>query len=78
MEQEEVYTVFSRDDCPWCDRVKALLEMKKVKYEVINLSNDKNSLDWFRDQGFRTVPQVYKGSKWIGGYEKVKDFLDND
>lgn len=75
MEKAE-FTVFSSDGCIWCDRAKELLAANGRTFEVINVREDKNSLAWFKEEGFVTVPQVYHGGKWVGGFERLKGYLD--
>lgn len=68
-----VYTR-SSPACPWCDRVKALLDAYKIPYNIIDISNE----DYYNDfiyQGFQSVPQVFLNNKHIGGFEATAKYL---
>jgi glutaredoxin len=72
----EMY-MYSKPDCIWCDRAEALL--KQAGYQVIkmDITVDWSAREWFKDNGFKTVPQVYtERSEYIGGYEDVKSWLE--
>ena len=34
------YVIYSRDNCPWCERAKSLLESKGLSYEELKLGID--------------------------------------
>ena len=62
-------TVYSKNDCPYCDRAKALLESKGVPFTEVNIENDPESRQMLLDQGLRSVPQIFHGFELIpGGY----------
>lgn len=63
-------TVYTKDQCPFCDRAKALLESKGIAYTAINIQSDPESREFLLDQGLRSVPQIFKGTTLIqGGYQ---------
>jgi len=72
-------TVYSKNNCPYCVRAKALLESKQVDYKEINIEEDPESRQFLLDQGLRSVPQIFNGTTLIpGGYQglagKSEDF----
>ena len=72
-------TVYSKNNCPYCVRAKALLESKQVDYKEINIEEDPESRQFLLDQGLRSVPQIFNGDTLIpGGYQglagKPEDF----
>lgn len=72
-------TVYSKNNCPYCVRAKALLEGKQVDYKEINIEEDPESRQFLLDQGLRSVPQIFNGDTLIpGGYQglvgKSEDF----
>ena len=72
-------TVYSKNNCPFCDRAKALLENKGVEFKVINIENEPNAREFLVDQGLRSVPQIFNdGVLLAGGYQglagKPEDF----
>jgi glutaredoxin len=63
-------TVYTKNNCPFCDRAKALLESKGVDYKAINIEEDTDARSFLVDQGLRSVPQVFNGTTLIqGGYQ---------
>ena len=72
-------TVYSKNNCPFCDRAKALLENKGVDYRVVNIEDDPVSREFLLIQGLRSVPQIFNdGVLMAGGYQglanKPEDF----
>jgi glutaredoxin len=63
-------TVYSKNNCPFCDRAKALLESKGVDYTEINIEKDPESRQLLVDKGLRSVPQIFHGYELIpGGFD---------
>jgi glutaredoxin len=63
-------TVYTKNNCPFCDRAKALLESKGVAFNTINLEEQPDARDFLVDQGLRSVPQIFNGTTLIqGGYQ---------
>jgi glutaredoxin len=65
-------TVYTKDDCPFCDRAKALLERKGVEYTTINIGIRTEAREFLVDQGLRSVPQIFNGAELIqGGFQGI-------
>jgi glutaredoxin 3 len=65
-------TVYTKDDCPFCDRAKALLESKGVEYTTINIGIRTEAREFLVDQGLRSVPQIFNGTELIqGGFQGI-------
>jgi glutaredoxin len=63
-------TVYTKDNCPFCDRAKALLENKGVQYNAINVGQQPDARQFLVDQGLRSVPQIFNGDALLeGGYQ---------
>jgi glutaredoxin len=63
-------TVYSKNNCPFCDRAKALLENKGVEYTVVNIEEAPEARELLVDQGLRSVPQIFNdGVLLAGGYQ---------
>ena len=60
-------TVYSKNDCPFCVRAKALLESRGVPYTEVNIENDAESRQMLLDKGLRSVPQIFNGHELIPG-----------
>lgn len=63
-------TVYSKNNCPFCDRAKSLLESKGIVYNVINIEDQPEAREFLIDQGLRSVPQIFDGTTLLqGGYQ---------
>lgn len=69
-ENKKMITLYSRPNCPYCDRAKIWLERNGIAYTTINVAEDQTALEFIKSQGHKTVPQIYyNGSVLIeGGY----------
>lgn len=62
--------VYTKNDCPFCDRAKALLENKGVPYRTINVQDHPDAKEFLMNQGLRSVPQIFDGSTLLpGGFQ---------
>lgn len=64
-------TVYSKSNCPFCDRAKMLLTQKGIAFEEVRVDQDPEARDFIVNAGHRTVPQIYKDGKVFveGGYQ---------
>ena len=70
------YTVYSKDGCPYCSKVKQVLELSKLKYVEYKLGErfDKKSFYDEFGQG-ATFPQVVVDGKKLGGCTDTVKYL---
>lgn len=63
-------TVYSKNNCPFCDKAKGLLKLKGVDYAEIKIDEDSEAREFMIGEGHRSVPQIYKDGKLLveGGY----------
>ena len=62
--------VYTKNNCPFCDRAKALLESKGKMYIAVNIEENQSEKEFLVDQGLRSVPQIFKdGILLPGGYQ---------
>lgn len=70
-------TIWSKDNCAFCDRAKDLLRNKGIQFEERNISNG----EWTREQLMesiphaRTVPQIYLDDEYVGGFNELRQRL---
>ena len=64
----------SNPPCPWCVRVKKLLDLYNIKYEEYDVT-DEEHYTYFVYQGFTSIPQVFLNNELIGGYEATEKHL---
>jgi glutaredoxin len=63
-------TVYTKDNCPFCDMAKSLLETRGVEYTTINVSEKSEARDYLIENGHRSVPQIFKDGILIpGGFQ---------
>ena len=64
-------TVYSKNNCPFCDQAKHLLKTNGFDYEEIKIDENPEARDWLVAQGHRTAPQIYLGETLFveGGYQ---------
>jgi len=63
-------TVYTKNNCPYCDRAKALLESRGVEYTTINLEDQPEARNFLVEQGLRSVPQIFNDTTLLqGGYQ---------
>jgi len=70
-----MYTVYGTDSCPWCDRAIEILEKLGKGYQHVDVGEDEAAQNMFREEGLRSVPQVYFEGYRIGGFEALKKHL---
>ncbi|MCB1647180.1 MAG: glutathione peroxidase [Pseudomonadales bacterium] len=68
----ETVALISRVGCPHCQRAKALLEQKGIRYNEIVIGRDIEQTALRGLAGSTTVPQVFFGGKLIGGADELE------
>ena len=70
------YTVFSKEGCPYCDKIKQVLELTGSNFVVYTLGDqfDKNSFFGEFGEG-STFPQVVVDGKKLGGCVDTIQYL---
>ncbi|MCB0391417.1 MAG: glutaredoxin 3 [Bdellovibrionales bacterium] len=67
--------MYVKDYCPFCTRAKALLENKQVEFETINLEGKEEEYTQLKAKtGMQTVPQIFIGDHFVGGYRELAAF----
>ncbi len=70
------FTIFSKDDCPYCDKVKQVLELTRSKYVVYTLGKQFEKDAFYGEFGEgSTFPQVVVDGKKLGGSVETVKFL---
>ena len=68
----QTVTVYSTPYCPFCVRVKELLNSKKIAYVDIDVSNSPELRTEMEQKSVRrTVPQVFIGDVHVGGCDDL-------
>ena len=66
-------TLYTKAFCPYCVRVKRLLDEKGVRYEEhdISMGGPKRAEMLARSNGRSTVPQIFVGERHVGGSDDL-------
>jgi len=70
--------IYTTENCGYCKKAKALLNLYKVDYEelVIKDEGEKNDMANLSG-GKRTVPQIFINNLNIGGYDNIYSLHKN-
>jgi glutaredoxin len=77
---EGVYTIYTKNDCSYCTKVKELLKHESVM--IINcdsyLESDRSlflqTMDSLTGRMHRTFPFVFHHTRFIGGYDDTLEY----
>ena len=82
-----MYKVFTKPNCGYCVKAKALLDRLNIPYEEYKLSTNMQGGDgevtieqMFEMIGkqVRSMPQIMSGDKLIGGYTDLREHFINE
>jgi glutaredoxin 3 len=67
-------TVYSKNNCPFCDQAKNLLKLKGIDYSEIKIDEDQAAREFVLSKGHRTVPQIYQDGELLveGGFQGLQ------
>jgi glutaredoxin 3 len=73
-------TVYSKNNCPFCEQAKGLLTKKGIQFDVVKIDEDNEAREWLLEQRHRTVPQLYLDGKLFveGGYQGLAKLSDEE
>lgn len=65
--------IYTSTPCPFCSRAKALLSSRGAEYQEIHLAWDDHAgrAELVAKTNHRTVPQIFIGERFIGGYDDL-------
>tara|TARA_B100000900_G_scaffold370174_1_gene348484 strand:- start:2090 stop:2326 length:237 start_codon:yes stop_codon:yes gene_type:complete len=70
------FTVYTKDGCPFCDRIKQVLKLAKLNYVVYDLGTDFQRDEFYEQFGVgATFPQVTCNGKDLGGCTDTVKYL---
>ena len=73
------FTIFGRESCGFCRQAKALCEQKGLPYRYVDIVDENISqadLEKTIGQAVSTVPQIFHGQDYIGGYSALVKYID--
>ena len=70
------FTVYSKNGCPYCDKVKQVLELSKLEHVIYKLDEDFDRSGFYSQFGNgSTFPQVVIDSTNLGGCTETVQYL---
>lgn len=70
--------IFTKKDCPYCVRAKALLATKNVSFTESVIGEDmlrETFMEMYPNQ--RTVPLILIDGQQVGGYDQLVEYFNN-
>lgn len=73
MAQQNSIVVYTKDNCPFCVKAKALIKGLGFKYEEKNLKEFESPEAMIKDIGknVRSMPQIKINDELVGGYNQL-------
>jgi glutaredoxin 3 len=66
--------IYTTTYCPYCRAAKTLLNSKGVKYEEINVTEDREAKRRvMKELGWKTVPIILINGEVIGGFDQLRE-----
>jgi len=72
--------LYSKENCIYCNKAKALLKSLGLSYEEKKLESYKNTEEFFKDIGkkVKSMPQIKIEGKLIGGYNQLVEYFTTE
>ena len=60
--------------CNYCSAAKHLLNKKKINYTEFDIGLDSSKMQEMQEKtkGAKTIPQIFIGETYVGGYTELK------
>lgn len=72
----ETFTIYSKYNCPYCTKIKTLMELKHFPHKILNLDEDFTKDDFYQKFGEgSTFPQVIYQEQHLGGCSDTVNYL---
>lgn len=69
--------IYSKKDCPWCEKAKKLFDNLSIDYKEFVLNEDYTKQELQEKvPGAKTVPQIFINNKHIGGFSELTTYLE--
>ena len=70
------FAVYSKDGCPFCDRIKQVIELGNFNFVVYDLNKNFDRDSFYGEFGEgATFPQVVVNGKKLGGCQETVKYL---
>ena len=66
--------IYTGPMCNYCSAAKHLLNKKQVNYTEFDIAIDSSKMKEMQEKtkGARTIPQIFIGETYVGGYTELK------
>lgn len=81
-------TIYTQPNCTYCERAKALMKSKGIEYVelILNIGQVQQEGKTYvpvqhlkdRKPDAKTIPQIFDGRHYIGGFKELQNFLKHD
>lgn len=73
------FTVYSKNGCPYCNKIKQVLDFSSLDYVVYNLGEHFSREDFYSEFGPNsTFPQVIMDNRHLGGCTDTVKYLKEE
>ncbi len=73
-----MYYIYGTEGCKYCTYAREFLESNEEEYTYQDVTMDQGLMDIFKMNGFRTVPQIFKGNVHIGGFSELVEMVEEE
>jgi glutaredoxin 3 len=68
--------VYSASYCSWCSKAVQFLEDEGLKVRIVDITDDQDERQMLVERtGQKTVPQIWIGDSYIGGYDRMMKMM---
>jgi glutaredoxin 3 len=76
------WVIYTKKDCVYCEAAKTLLKQNGLSFIDINV-NDLNKSDIYKlidasTNSYRYFPIIFKDNRFIGGYNELNEFFEEN
>ncbi|WP_276254202.1 glutaredoxin 3 [Halomontanus rarus] len=63
--------IYTKEECPYCEKAKDLFDAKGIEYETYNVTGDDDLFEEMveRSEGRKTAPEVFIDDELVGGWD---------
>lgn len=73
------FTIYSKNGCPYCNKIKQVLDFSSLDYVVYNLGEHFSREDFYSKFGLNsTFPQVIMDNRHLGGCTDTVKYLKEE
>jgi glutaredoxin 3 len=65
-------TVFTLPNCKNCIKLKNYLNIRNIKYNLIDVSQNKKALEYIKENRCKKAPSILINRTFICGFDRIK------